>query len=105
MYQGRGCEMFILHTGMANLMFQIIGVVGTKESQCPQVLISNLEIPRLDDLINETKKKALGILNYLLRMCLRLSCETRLMANNLVYMQYMILTLQWVASKDDWFET
>ena len=33
LHRGKGCEIFIVHTGMANLLFQIIGVVGTKESQ------------------------------------------------------------------------
>ena len=37
-------------------------------------------------------------------MCLKLNCEARLMGNNLVYMQYMILTLQWAATQDNWFE-
>ncbi|CAI2373188.1 unnamed protein product [Moneuplotes crassus] len=37
-------------------------------------------------------------------MCLKLGCEARLMGNNLVYMQYMILTCQWAASQENWFE-
>lgn len=101
---GKGCELFIMNTGMANLLFQIIGVVGTKPSQCQQVLISNLDLPKLDNLINETKKTSLNILNYLLKICLKLNIDTRMMGNNLVYMQYMILTLSWAATKDDWFE-
>lgn len=103
-HKGKGCELFIAHTGMANLLFQIIGVVGTKPTQCPQSLISYLENPRLDNLINETKSISLKILNFLIKMCLRLNCETRLMGNNLVYMQYMIITLNWAASKEDWYD-
>ena len=101
---GRGCELFIINTSMANLLFQIIGVVGTKPCQCQQVLISNLELPKLDDLINETKKISLDILKYLLRIALKLNIENRMMGNNLVYMQYFILTLSWAATKEGWFE-
>ena len=102
--QGRGAELFLMNTGMANLLFQIIGVVGTRECQCQQVLISHLDVPPLDLLINRTKKTALNILNYLLKLCLRVNLETRLLGNNLVYMQYMILTLCWTTSKKNFIE-
>jgi hypothetical protein len=63
----RGLELFAMNAGMSNLIFQIIGVVGTNSKQCQQVLISSTGIPQYDDIVNKTKMKALEILNYLLR--------------------------------------
>jgi hypothetical protein len=101
---GRGLEIFVLHSGMSNLLFQIIGVVGTNSKQCQQVLISSTEVPKYDELVNKTKKKALDILNHMLRFCIKQTLETRLVANNLVYMHYMILTLCYVTERDNFHE-
>ena len=63
---GRGLELFAMHGGMGNLIFQIIGIVGTNSKQCQQVLISMTGIPAYDNLVNTIKMKSLEILNNVL---------------------------------------
>lgn len=42
LHNGQGLELFAVDTGLANLLFQIIGVVGTNSKQCQQVFLSKL---------------------------------------------------------------
>jgi hypothetical protein len=101
---GRGLELFAMHGGMGNLIFQIIGIVGTNSNQCQQVLISMTGVPAYDNLVNTIKMKSLEILNNVLSFWIRHNLETRLLANNLMYLHYMILTLAFVTEKDDYHE-
>lgn len=101
---GRGIELFVMNAGLANLLFQIIGVVGTSSSQPQQVLISSTGLEKFDNLVNKTKKTAIEILNHCISFWVRHNVETRLVGNNVVYMQYMILTLAWVTEKEDYFD-
>lgn len=101
---GRGLELFAMHGGMGNLIFQIIGIVGTNSKQCQQVLISMTGVSVYDNLVNAIKMKALEILNNVLSFWIRHNLETRLLANNLMYMHYMILTLSYVTEKDNYHE-
>lgn len=96
---GRGLEIFAMNPGVWNLLFQIIGVVGTNSSQWQQVFLSTVGIPRYDELVNKTKIKALEILNNILRFWVKYSLETRYITNNLMYMNYVILTLCYITEK------
>lgn len=96
---GRGLEIFAMNPGIWNLIFQIIGVVGTNTNQCQQVFLSTVGIPRYDELVNKTKIKALEILNHILRFWVKYNLETRYITNNLMYMNYVILTLCYITEK------
>lgn len=48
--------------------------------------------------------KTLEILNPLLNFCITHNLETRLVANNLVYMHYIILTLSFVTEQENFHE-
>jgi len=93
-----------VNPGICNLLYQIIGVVGTNSKQCQQVFISTTGIDEYDDIVNRTKKKALEVLNHILRFCVKHNFETRYIANNLMYMNYIILTLCYVTEKEDYHE-
>ena len=101
---GRGLELFAMNPGVCNLIFQIIGVVGTNSRQCQQVFLSTVGIPRYDELVNKTKIKALEILNHILRFWVKYQLETRYISNNLMYMNYIILTLWYITEKVDYHE-
>jgi hypothetical protein len=63
------------------------------------VFLSTVGIPRYDELVNKTKIKALEILNNILRFWVKYSLETRYITNNLMYMNYVILTLCYITEK------
>ena len=54
-HKGRGLELFAIDPGICNILYQIIGVVGTNSNQCQQVFISTTQIEEYDNIVNKTK--------------------------------------------------
>lgn len=96
-----GLEIFATNTGICNLLFQIIGVVGTNSKQCQQVLVSTTGLEKYDELVNKTKNKTCNVINHLLKFCVKHGLETRFIANNLMYMNYIVLTLSYITDMED----